>query len=59
MKITWSEASTKRGLVGLPLFVIGLGLILFTDDYAEKITVLLLLGKGVSDYMKFTQPDKP
>jgi drug/metabolite transporter (DMT)-like permease len=58
MKINWNEASTKRGAVGLVLFVIGIFIVIFDDDYAGKITVLLLLGKGISDYMKFKLPDR-
>lgn len=58
MNIKWNEASTRRGAVGLVIFIVGLGIVLFADDYAGKITVLLLLGKGISDYLKFTLPDR-
>lgn len=58
MNINWNEASTRRGAVGIVIFIVGLGIVLVDDDYAGKITVLLLLGKGISDYLKFTLPDR-
>lgn len=58
MKINWNEASTRRGAVGLVLAVLCIIVILFDDDYEKKVVVLLALGKGVSDYLKFTLPDK-
>lgn len=57
MNINWNETSTSRGAVGIVIAVIGLLILVFDDDYANKITVLLLLGKGISDYLKVTQPD--
>lgn len=58
MNINWKEASTRRGAVGLVLAVLCIGIILFDDDYEKKVVVLLALGKGISDYLKFTLPDK-
>lgn len=57
MNINWNEASTKRGAVGLVIFIVGLGLIINGAD-SRAIETLLLLGAGVSSYMKFTVPDR-
>lgn len=57
MNINRKESSTDRGAIGLGIAAIGLLILAFDDDYANKITVLLLLGKGISDYLKVTQPD--
>lgn len=57
MKINWNEASTRRGAVGLVLGAVCIAVILFDDDYEKKVVVLLALGKGISDYLKFTLPD--
>ena len=58
MRINWNESSTRRGAVGLVLAVLCIVVILFDDDYEKKVVVLLALGKGISDYLKFTLPDK-
>lgn len=58
MNINWNEASTRRGAVGLVLAIVCLLVILFDDDYEKKVVVLLALGKGISDYLKFTLPDR-
>jgi hypothetical protein len=57
MNINWNEASTRRGAIGLVIFIIGLGLIINGAD-SRAIETLLLLGAGVSSYMKFTISDK-
>jgi hypothetical protein len=56
MNINWNEASTRRGAVGLVIFIVGLGLIINGAD-TKAIETLLLLGYGVSSYLKFTVPD--
>lgn len=58
MNINWNEASTRRGAVGLVLAVLCIVIILFDDDYEKKVVVLLALGKALSDYLKFTLPDR-
>lgn len=57
MNINWNESSTRRGAVGLVIFVLCVLIILFDDDYAGKVAAMLSLGQGISAYMKFTLPD--
>lgn len=50
MNINWNEVSTRRGAVGLVIFIIGLGLIINGAD-SRAIETLLLLGAGHYIYL--------
>jgi hypothetical protein len=56
MNINWNQASTRRGAIGLVIFVVGIGLIVSGAE-SKAVETLLLLGAGVSNYLKFTVPD--
>ena len=56
LNINWKQASTKRGIVGLFIAVIG-AIMLLNGASGESIAALLLLGKGISDTLKITQED--
>lgn len=57
MKINMDESSTTRGFVGMLFVIVGIGIIIFDDNYAPKISALLLVGKFVSDFLKMTMED--
>lgn len=56
MQINWKQSSTKRGLIGLFIAIVG-GILLLKGAKEEMIVSLLLLAKGISDILKVTQSD--
>lgn len=53
MKINWTEASTKRGIVWVLTSIIGLGMILMGKDPSPVI----VLATGVAGGLGITLPD--